>query len=309
MAHLKCCASSLIFATDTHRLHDYTPTLMTVHGYTHATKLQNRILFSSLNTVQLLRPALRSPQLLRNPTLATMPPKATPPEFPVQAFPTSTDFETYLEREHATAPGLYVKLAKKNSGIPSITAAEAVEVALCYGWIDGRANACDETWWTIRYTPRRANSMWSQKNVGTVARLIETGRMRPAGLAAVDAAKTDGRWDRAYAGSAMIVVPEDLKNALALVPAAEAHWESMNKSGRYTALLKVETGTKAGRPKRIESIVQVLATGRRSSCGTTADRTARKVAKRTEKTSANAEPCVQKIAPPPHRAGLRRRKA
>ncbi|KAI4705355.1 hypothetical protein J4E81_000237 [Alternaria sp. BMP 2799] len=213
---------------------------MTVNRYAHAAKLQDRMSLSSLDTVQLQRPASRFP-LLRNPTLATMPPKATPPEFPVQAFPTCTDFETFLEREHATAPGLYVKLAKKNSGTPSITAAEAVEVALCYGWIDGRANACDETWWTVRYTPRRANSMWSQKNVGTVARLIETGRMRPAGLAAVDAAKADGRWDRAYAGSATIVVPEDLKIALAQVPAAEAQWESMNKGDRYTALLKVET--------------------------------------------------------------------
>ncbi|KAI4655355.1 hypothetical protein J4E93_000067 [Alternaria ventricosa] len=281
---------------------------MTVYRYAHAAKLQDRISLSLLNTVKLLKTTSRSPPLLRNPTLAIMPPKATPPEFPVQAFPTCTDFETFLEREHATAPGLYVKLAKKNSGIPSITAAEAVEVALCYGWIDGRANACDETWWTVRYTPRRANSMWSQKNVGTVARLIETGRMRPAGLAAVDAAKADGRWDRAYAGSATMVMPEDLKNALAVVPAAEAHWEGMNKSDRYTTLLKVQTGTKAGRPKRIESIVQALATGRRSGSTTTADRTARKVAKRAKKTSANAEPHMQKTAPSPLRTGLRRRR-
>jgi len=291
-----------------HRLHDYITSLMTVNRYAHAAKLQDRISLSLLNTVKLLKTTSRSPPLLRNPTPATMPPKATPPEFPVQAFPTCTDFETFLEREHATALGLYVKLAKKNSGTPSITAAEAVEVALCYGWIDGRANACDETWWTVRYTPRRANSMWSQKNVRTVARLIETGRMRAAGLAAIDAAKADGQWDRAYAGSATIVVPDDLKNALSVVPAAEAQWESMNKSDRYTALLKVETGTKAGRPRRIESIVQVLATGRRSSSSTTADRTARKVAKRAGKNSANAEPHMQKTAPSPLRTGLRRRR-
>ncbi len=236
-----------------------------------------------------------------------MPPKATPSEFPIQAFPTSADFETFLEREHATAPGIYVKLAKKNSGIPSITAAEAVEVALCYGWIDGRANACDETWWTVRYTPRRSRSMWSQKNVGTVARLIEAGRMRPAGLAAVDAAKADGRWDRAYAGPATILVPEDLKNALARVPAAEAHWESMARSDRYTALLRVETCTKTGRSKRIETIVRMLATGRHPGSSTNSSRADRKVAKRAQKANASVEVNVQK-ASSPLRTGLRQAK-
>jgi uncharacterized protein YdeI (YjbR/CyaY-like superfamily) len=259
---------------------------------------------------KLRQSASRACQLLRNPTLAlanTMPPTATPSEFPVRAFPTSRDFETFLEREHTTAPGIYVKLAKKNSGIPSITAAEAVEVALCYGWIDGRANTCDDAWWTVRYTPRRAKSIWSQKNVRTVARLIEAGRMRPAGLAAVDAAKADGRWDRAYAGSATMIVPEDFKNALARVPAAEAHWESLNKSDRYTTLLKVETGTRSGRSKRIENVIQMLATGRRAG-SSSSKRPARKVAKRTEQTNANTQPDVQHSSSP-LRAGLRRRKS
>jgi uncharacterized protein YdeI (YjbR/CyaY-like superfamily) len=234
-----------------------------------------------------------------------MPPKATLSEFPTQAFSTPADFEVFLEREHATAPGIYVKLAKKSSGIPSITAAEAVEVALCYGWIDGRANACDDTFWTVRYTPRRAKSIWSQKNVGTVTRLIEDGRMRPAGQAAVDAAKTDGRWDRAYAGSATMVVPEDLKVALAQVSAAEARWESMTKSDRYTMLFKLQSGTNTRRPKRIENIVQALATGERSgSAGSNG--APRKVAKRVQRASANAEPNVQRTSQ--LRAGLRQRK-
>jgi hypothetical protein len=149
--------------------------------------------------------------------------------------------------------------------------------------------------------------MWSQKNVGTVARLIEAGRMRPAGLAAVDAAKADGRWDRAYAGPATILVPEDLKNALARVPAAEAHWESMPKSDRYTALLRVETGTKTGRSKRIEAIVRMLATGRHPGSSTNSSRADRKVAKRAQKANASVEVNVQK-ASSPLRTGLRQAK-
>ncbi|USP73232.1 hypothetical protein yc1106_00506 [Curvularia clavata] len=196
---------------------------------------------------------------------------ATPsqdPEFPVQAFATKTDFETFLEREHTTSPGVFVKLAKKSSGIPSITAAEAVEIALCYGWIDGRSNAIDNDWWKVRYTPRRAKSIWSQKNVHTVARLIDEGRMRPAGLAAVDAAKADGRWDRAYAGPAAIVVPDDFKTALAKVPIAKTIWESMNKSERYPILLKIEMGAHTGRLKRIDAAVQKLAAGHRPGTST-----------------------------------------
>lgn len=254
---------------------------------------------------KLRRPAPCTPRLLHNPT-PTMPPKATPSEFPTQTFATPADFEAFLEREHATAPGVYVKLAKKSSGIPSITAAEAVEVALCYGWIDGRANACDDAFWTVRYTPRRAKSIWSQKNVGTVSRLIEDGRMRPAGLAAIDAAKADGRWDRAYAGSATIVTPDDLKDALARVPAAKAHWESMNKSDRYAALLRVETGTKNARSKRIQGIVQGLATGRRQGNNAGSNWAARKIPLRVQRASPNAEPKVHRTSP--LRAGLRRRK-
>ncbi|KAJ4365629.1 hypothetical protein N0V83_008249 [Neocucurbitaria cava] len=167
-----------------------------------------------------------------------MPPRAIPADFPTQAFRTSADSESFLEREHAKAPGVYLKLAKKRSGIPSISGAEAVEVALCYGWIDGRANSIDENWWTVRYTPRRAKR-----------------------LAAVEAAKIDGRWERAYAGPASIVVPDDLKTALADEPAADAYWKSLNKSGRYATLHRLETASAAVRAKKIAMFVQMLAVG------------------------------------------------
>jgi uncharacterized protein YdeI (YjbR/CyaY-like superfamily) len=189
----------------------------------------------------------------------------------VQAFASLADFEAFLEHEHASAPGIFVKLAKKGSGIPSISAAQAVEVALCYGWIDGRANSIDHTWSTVRYTPQRAKSIWSQKNVGTISRLIEDGRMRPAGLVAVEAAKADGRWDRAYAGSATITVAEDFTIALAEIPSAIAFWETLNKTDRYAALWKIDTASsETSRAKRIEAIVPMLAAGQRPGGNSTA---------------------------------------
>ena len=189
----------------------------------------------------------------------------TPEEFEVRPFASPAEFEAWLEAEHERAPGVYVKLAKKAAGIPSITAAEAVEVALCFGWIDGRGNRVDDDWFTVRYTPRRAKSVWSQKNVETVARLTAQGRMRPAGLAAVRAAQDDGRWDRAYAGPATITVPDDLAAALAADPAAAAAFEALDRTNRYSVLWRVHTAaTPQTRATRVAAAVQMLAEGRRS---------------------------------------------
>ena len=184
--------------------------------------------------------------------------------FESRAFPSAEDFDAWLAVEHDRAPGLFLRIAKKSSGIPSITAAEAVEVALCHGWIDGRGNRVDDDWFTVRYTPRRPRSVWSQKNVDTVARLVADGRMRPAGLAPVEAARADGRWDRAYAGSATITVPDDLAAALAAEPAAEQFFAGLDKTNRYAVLWRVHTaGTPQTRANRIAAAVQMLAEGRR----------------------------------------------
>jgi uncharacterized protein YdeI (YjbR/CyaY-like superfamily) len=191
-----------------------------------------------------------------------MPIMNTSSDFPTLAFSSAALFDAFLEREHSTAPGIYLKLAKKASSIPSITAAEAVEVALCHGWIDGRANAVDDEWWTVRYTQRRAKSIWSQKNVKTIARLTEDDRMRPAGLAAVEAAKADGRWDRAYAGPANMVAPADFTEALASEPTAEAYFESLNKSERFAALMQLATVSDKNRSKKMNALVQTLAVGK-----------------------------------------------
>jgi uncharacterized protein YdeI (YjbR/CyaY-like superfamily) len=190
-------------------------------------------------------------------------PKPPPSDLPVRSFRTAKDLESFLEREHTTTSGFYLKLAKKASGIESVSAAEAVATALCFGWIDGRANGYDADWWLVRYTPRRAKSIWSQKNVNTVSQLLQNGRMRPAGLAAVAAAKADGRWDRAYAGQATMTVPEDFETALAAEPAAEEFFGTLNKSERYSALIRVQTASPTARVKRIETLVRMLAEGKK----------------------------------------------
>jgi uncharacterized protein YdeI (YjbR/CyaY-like superfamily) len=187
-----------------------------------------------------------------------------PTDLPVLGFPDQAALEAWLETEAATAPGVYVKLAKKGAGVPSVTYAELVESCLCFGWIDGRSNRLDDSFYLQRITPRRARSVWSQKNVDAVEALTEAGRMRPTGLAAVEAARADGRWERAYAGSATITVPDDLAAALAAEPAAQREFEVLDGANRYAVLWRVHTaGTSATRAKRIATLVQMLADGRR----------------------------------------------
>ena len=187
-----------------------------------------------------------------------------PTDFPVLAFADQAALEAWLEAQHLTAPGLYVKIAKKGAGVPSVNWEQMVEVLLCFGWIDGRANRLDDHFYLQRVTPRRAKSVWSQKNVATVERLITEGRMRPAGLAAVEAAQADGRWERAYAGPKDITVPDDLAAALDADPAAKTEFESLDGANRYAILWRVHTAaTPATRAKRIAAAVELLREGRR----------------------------------------------
>jgi uncharacterized protein YdeI (YjbR/CyaY-like superfamily) len=193
--------------------------------------------------------------------MAGMPP---PTDLPMLTFPDQAALEAWLEAEHTTAPGVYVQIARKGSGIPSVTAAEVVESALCFGWIDGRGQRLDDRYYLLRLTPRRPRSVWSQKNVATVEGLAAAGRMRPAGVAAVEAAKADGRWARAYAGAATITVPDDLAAALAAEPAAQKEFDALDGANRYAVLWRVHTAaTPPTRAKRIATIVGMLAEGRR----------------------------------------------
>ena len=182
-----------------------------------------------------------------------------PTDLPVMAFPDQEAFEAWLEVEHARSPGIYVKVAKKGTGVPSVSYPELVESALCFGWIDGRVNRLDDRFYLQRMTPRRSRSIWSQKNVAAVEALVEAGRMRPPGLAAVAAARADGRWDRAYAGSRDITVPEDLAAALDADPSLRAAFGALSAGDRYAILFQVHTATTtATRARRIVAAVDTL---------------------------------------------------
>ncbi|KEF60711.1 uncharacterized protein A1O9_02272 [Exophiala aquamarina CBS 119918] len=192
-------------------------------------------------------------------SLSPKPAKPLPTDLPIRAFPSAREFEAFLEREHTAAAGIHLKFAKKSSGIASISGAEAVETALCFGWIDGQANPFDDNWWLVRYTPRRAKSIWSQKNANTIERLTEQGRMRPAGIAAVEAAKADGRWYRAYAGPATIAIPDDLATALKANAAASNFLDNMTKADRYAILMRLQVSSPKRREQRIKGLVEQLA--------------------------------------------------
>ena len=195
---------------------------------------------------------------------ASMAAVTTPSDLPVLAFPDQAALEEWLEAEHATAPGLYVRLAKKASGVPSVTYAELVEAVLCFGWIDGKSLRSDDRSYLQRITPRRPRSVWSQKNVAAVEALTAAGRMRPAGLAAVEAARADGRWERAYAGPATATVPDDLAAALDAEPAARAAFDGLTGQDRFAVLFRVQTAASPQtRARRIAAVVQALAEGRR----------------------------------------------
>jgi uncharacterized protein YdeI (YjbR/CyaY-like superfamily) len=152
-----------------------------------------------------------------------------------------------------------VKLGKKSAGKPSITYAEALDGALCYGWIDGQKKPLDDTAWLQKFTPRGPKSIWSQINQGKVAALIASGQMQPAGLAAVEAAKADGRWAAAYASQKQMGVPPDLQTELDQHPEAKAFFATLNSTNRYAILFRLATAKKAEtRAKRLQQFVQML---------------------------------------------------
>lgn len=196
-------------------------------------------------------------------TASPMPSSNPPTDLPYHSFPDSASFTTFLDANHTTLPAFYLQLAKKASGIPSITSAEAVEVALCYGWIDGWGRGIDDTWHIVRYTPRRPKSVWSKRNVETVGRLIEEGRMREAGLARVNEAKADGRWERAYGGKEMTVEPDDLLAVLGEEgnERAKRVWEGCKRGEKYVVLYRIRTASEKARKGVIQRVVASLREG------------------------------------------------
>lgn len=184
------------------------------------------------------------------------------PDDPVEFFAKPADFERWLKRNHAKASCIWVKYAKKRTGIPSIDWDGAVDVALCYGWIDGQAKSFDETYSLQRFTPRGKRSKWSKLNRERIARLIDAGRMQPAGLAEVERAKADGRWDAAYDSPANMKVPEDLAAALSKSAKARRTFESLNSTNRYAILYRLQDAKKQEtRARRLKTFVEMLKKG------------------------------------------------
>jgi uncharacterized protein YdeI (YjbR/CyaY-like superfamily) len=185
-----------------------------------------------------------------------------PADLPVLAFETAEEFESWLEREHNSARGVWLRFAKKGSQVSSVTYEQAVLVALCFGWIDGQARSEGEASWLQRFTPRTRTSVWSQINRRRVGELIAEGRMRPAGLAEIERAKADGRWDAAYAPPSTATVPPDLAAALAAEPDAEAVFAGLDSRNRYAVLHRIATARKPEtRAARISAFVTMLKNG------------------------------------------------
>ncbi|HSL31903.1 MAG TPA: YdeI/OmpD-associated family protein [Anaerolineales bacterium] len=183
-------------------------------------------------------------------------------DYPVLPFTDKQAWAKWLDEEHDRAAGIWLKFAKKNSGIPSLTYEDAVEVALCYGWIDGQMKGFDAKYWLQKFTPRRAKSIWSKINTERAERLIARGEMRPAGLREVEAAKQDGRWQAAYASQKNMTVPQDFQSALNKNKKARAFYETLSGANRYAILFRIETAKKAEtRARRIEKFVEMLERG------------------------------------------------
>ena len=183
-------------------------------------------------------------------------------ELPELLLSDATVWRAWLQAHHDSSPGVWLVLHRKGGTLTSLTYEQAVLEALCFGWIDGQAGRRDEQSYRQRMTPRTPRSPWSQNNVERVARLEREGRMTPAGRAAVDAAKADGRWARAYAGPATMEVPEDLGAALAASPAARAAFDSLSSTNRYAILYRTYAAKRAEtRARRIAEFVAMLERG------------------------------------------------
>ena len=180
-------------------------------------------------------------------------------ELPILLFETQDAWASWLEEHQAEAPGIWLRLAKKATGIASIDYSQALEVALCYGWIDGQKKGYDESSWLQKFTPRGAKSIWSKINREKAQQLIESGRMKPAGMAAIESAQRDGRWDAAYDSQRVAAVPDDLQVALDGNPAARAFFATLNSRNRYAILFRIQTAKKPEtRARRIQEFIAML---------------------------------------------------
>jgi uncharacterized protein YdeI (YjbR/CyaY-like superfamily) len=181
---------------------------------------------------------------------------------PFEEFADAAAFRFWLEANHETHAGIRMKIAKKGMGVSTVSYDQALDVALAFGWIDGQKGSFDKVYFTQVFTQRRARSTWSKRNVDKIAVLIESGEMHPAGLAQVEAAKADGRWDRAYEGSAAHTPPPEFLAALEANPAAKEFYATLNSVNRYAIYFRIQNAKRAEtRARNVEKFVQMLARG------------------------------------------------
>ena len=181
---------------------------------------------------------------------------------PILAFKTQDALEKWLSKNYSASNGVWLKIYKKGSGTPTVSYAGAVDVALCYGWIDGLVNPLDEKAYMIRFTPRRSKSVWSKKNVEKVSRLIKEDKMKPAGLKAIESAKANGRWDQAYDSPSNIEMPDDFLKAVSKIPKAKKFFQTLNKANTYAIAWRLQTAKKPEtREKRMKTILEMLSKG------------------------------------------------
>ena len=180
-------------------------------------------------------------------------------EPPVLSFKTSNAFEKWLAKNYDKVDGIQLRFFKKESGEKTITYKEAIDEALCYGWIDGQANKYDEVSWIQKFTPRRQRSIWSKKNTENIERLAALGKMKPSGLAEVEKAKADGRWEKAYDAASQMQIPDDFMKLLSKNKKAKAFFESLNKANKYAITWRLQTAKKPEtREKRVKLILEML---------------------------------------------------
>jgi uncharacterized protein YdeI (YjbR/CyaY-like superfamily) len=183
-------------------------------------------------------------------------------DLPIVAFKSRQAFDAWLTSQRADSRGLWLKIARKSSGIASVSRDEAVDTALCHGWIDGQLDSFDGDYWLISFTPRQSTSIWSEKNRARALELVKLGVMRASGLREIDRAKADGRWERAYAAASTAKVPDDLRAALARNKKAAAFFETLDARNRYAILYRTHNAKKAEtRAARIAKFIAMLAAG------------------------------------------------
>ena len=187
-----------------------------------------------------------------------------PDDLPTLSFKNQQDWEAWLEEHHADMKGVWLKIAKKDTKISSVNYSDALDSALCYGWIDGQKASFDEQHWLQKFTPRGAKSIWSKVNCDRAEALIAANRMQPAGMQQIERAKADGRWDAAYEGQRKITVPPDLQRELDNNPKAQDFFNTLDSANRYAILFRIHTAKKPEtRAARIQKFIEMLENGQK----------------------------------------------